>query len=114
MKKIIVRISKRNLLGLINRSDFTYSSNDEMTYGFIGIDFKKEKNNVAKFYYKKQNDIKSSLKYPGIKIWNNDHKDWKKREVLKSCEDNMNRYIINEIKRSHPKIEFEFVGFDNN
>ena len=73
MKKVTVKINKRNLTGLINKTSFKYSGGMFVPYGFIAIDFKTDKNNTAKFYENTQVSANSWTNYPGYKVWNNNH-----------------------------------------
>jgi len=109
--KVTVKINKRNLTGLINKTSFKYSGGMFTSYGFIAIDFDIDKNNTAKFYEATIVSSNSWTNYPGFKIWNNNNEDWRKSDVLKRCEENLMEEVLIELKMEYPKIIFELVGF---
>lgn len=109
-KKIIVKINKRNLTGLINRTNFK-NGGMFISYQFIAIDFDTTKNNTAKFYENRQVNENSWINYPGHKIWNNKNcSKYKKSDVLKEIEE-MFDYYISEISMLYPNIKFELINF---
>ena len=108
--KTTVKINKRNLTGLINKTSFKYSGGMFTSYGFIAIDFDIDKNNTARFYESTQISASSWTNYPGFKIWNNYQEDWKKSDVLERCEENL-KEVLFDIEREYPEVNFELVGF---
>lgn len=102
MRKITVKINRRNLTGLVNKTSFKYSGGMFTSYGFIAIEFKTDRNNTAKFYESCIVSRNSLVNYPGFKIWDNGQEDWKKSEVLESCEDYLVNERFSEIESNHP------------
>jgi len=111
MKKVTVKINKRNLTGLINKTSFKYSGGMFIPYAFIALDFETEKNNTAKFYESVQVSSNSWINYPGEKIWDNNQDDWRKADVLERCEEGLMDYVLPELKHKYPNINFELIGF---
>lgn len=111
MARITVKINKRNLTGLINKTSFIYSRGTFTSYGFIAVYFETGKNNTAGFYEAVEASANSWTNYPGFKIWDNRSKDWKKADVLERCEKNLIEYI-EEMRIDYPEINFELIGFE--
>lgn len=111
MKKVTVKINKRNLTGLINKTSFKYSGGMFTPYAFIAVDFDTEKSNTAKFYESVQVNSNSWTNYPGTKIWDNNQEDWKRSEVLERCEETLIGYVLPELELTNPEINFKLVGF---
>lgn len=116
LKKVKVRINRRNLTGLINRETFN-TSGMFVPYQFIAMDFEVEKNNTARFYKSTQPSSNSWTNYPGLKIWSSNSARNRKEDVLQECEIGVKQAIDEYISMEQQygrevNIEFEFVDFD--
>ena len=110
MKAITVRINKRNLNAIVRKHNFHVSGGMFNPYQFIGMDFDTDKNNTATFYESTIVNSNNWTNYPGIKIWNNNHEDWTKSQVLSQIEDDIKMYI-DWASQDYPNVNFELIGF---
>ena len=112
MGTITVKINKRNLNALVRKNNFHVSGGMFKPYQFIGMDFETDKDNIATFYESTIVTSNSWTNYPGIKIWNNNHDDWTKAQVLEDIENEIVR-LLDWASQDYPEINFELIGFEN-
>lgn len=110
MKKVIVRINKRNLNALIRKHNFHSTGGMFTPYQFIGMDFNTDKDNTATFYESTIVSENSWTNYPGIKIWNNYQESWTKAQVLSRIENDIEMCLAN-YSYDYPEVEFKLIGF---
>lgn len=111
MKTIKVKINKRNLNSLVRKTCFSYGGMF-ISYGFITIDCRTDKDNTATFYAAKIPTSNSWSNYPGRKIWSNKNcAKYKKSEVLEECVSFLKEQFLIEVAPDFPEVKFVFVGF---
>jgi|GEM_PF-6783481 len=111
-KDITVRINRRSIAGLINKTALHYGGSF-ISSGFIAMTFEKDKNNTAKFYESNIVNENSRANYPGFKIWSNGGTlaKCKISEVIEQAEYCLQEEVLPLIQERYPNINFKLIGF---